>query len=273
MCNLPIDESAFSVVSDANFLFYLLEGLVNAAENDSPDISRGEMFERFMDRLHRLLDGVARRTTDGKFLISSRVYEEEVRPTNSNSSLRKKLSCIETMCQRLNQKYELLEQCLLHHLEIVPEPEEHVHFLMQHFHAELRPTDRDATLLLLALKRSARTPTFLLTDDQDLIDACDHIIRQGQVVIACGTFETKHLDKVKYMDFIKWAHDVCFIDSDQFTSCFNLRLAIEHDRLETVGPSGRRLKVKQFDKATYAYRRSIIMKAQSNHPEPPPQAL
>jgi hypothetical protein len=273
MCNQPNDEAAFSVVSDANFLFYLLEALVNAVENDYPDRPRDEMFEPFMERLNRVLEGVSSRARDGRFLIPRRVYDEEVCPTNSTSSLRTKLGCIETMCQRRDDKYRRLEQCLLRHLIVADEHDQNVRFLMQYFHDELRPKDRDASLLLLALRKSAGIQTYLLTDDQGLIKACEHIIRKGQVVIACGTFATQGLARMGYMDFVKWAHDACFIDTDQFACCFSFRLAIEHERLEKVGPSGRRLRVKEFDKATYAYRRSVVMKRQPVQPQPAPQAL
>jgi len=272
MCNLPTDEGAFSVVSDANFIFYILEALFSAVEDGSPDVSRNEKFEGFIERLHRVLEGVASRTTQGKLLISSAVYQEEVSPANPGSALRRKLGCIDTMCAGLREKYEALDHCLLNHLMIVDVPEGDVQSLMQYFHAPLKPKDRDAGLLLLALRQCGGTQTFLLTDDTGLTKACDHLVRRGQTVTACGTFETGRLDQVGYMDFLKWAHDKCHITTEEFISCFSLRLAIEQEGLERVGPSGRRHRVKQFDKAAHACMRSAIAKGQAVHHLASPQA-
>jgi hypothetical protein len=156
-------------------------------------------------------------------------------------------------------------------LTVVDVPDEDVQFLMQYFNEPLRPKDRDASLLMLALRQCGGVQTFLLTDDTGLTKACDHVVRRGKIVFACGTFETGQLNHVRYMDFLKWAHDACYVTTEEFRSCFSLRLAIEHEWLEKVGPSERRHKVRQFDRAAQAFIRSAIMKGQSNNPSPPSQ--
>jgi hypothetical protein len=96
---------------------------------------------------------------------------------------------------------------------------------------------------------------------------------QRRVVIACGTFETKLLDKVKYMDFLKWAHDACHVNSEDFTSCFNFRLAIEYERLTRTGRSARPFFQKALDRAVHGFLSSILGKARQTPASEPQQTL
>lgn len=252
-----------SIVGDANFLFYLIEALMNSVEHDFEGAGRAEKFEAFLDRLNQILTAIASRTSEGVILVSAKIYQEELLITDGESSIRREIPDLETMCQRRNANFQRLEERVRAFLRISQTPAAQVHELRQHFDQNLRPQDRDATALYLGVITSQAGDTVLLTDDGPLTTACGHLTNQGEINLPCGTFQTARLQTLTFMDFLKWAHDSCHVTTEQFGWCFSVGVAIRFERIRTTAqPSMRRFLEKQLYRQNAAFYRSMVLKQQ-----------
>jgi len=249
---------------DANFLFYLIEALINNIENEYESKGRNEKFTVFKTRLSNVLKTFAFCSLNKKINISEKVYEYEISPTNNLSTLRRTINSFNTMCNRLNRNFKLIERVIEKYCEITPANDNEVNELRNFFGETNRPADRDATLLLLGLKKAHSVcDTLLLTDDNRLLEAFKYLNNMHTVTLSFGKFNTNRYYSNSYLSFITIAHDCCHLCSSNYINFFLGRINAEIKRKETLNNKIKSIIQKNFEKAYYKCKQSIELKQKS----------
>ncbi len=252
------------LVMDANFLFYLTEALINNIENEYESEGRNKKFAVFKTRLSNTLNTFASCSLNKKFIVSEKVYEYEILPTNNSSTLRRTINSFNKICNRLNRNFKLIEEEINNYFEITSIDDNEVNEFRNFFGISNRPTDRDATLLLLGLKKAHSVcDTLLLTDDNRLLEAFKYLNNMHTVTLSFGKFNTNRYYSNSYLSFITIAHDCCHLCSSNYINFFLGRINAEIKRKETLNNKIKSIIQKNFEKAYYKCKQSIRLKQKS----------
>jgi hypothetical protein len=214
------------IVVDANFAIYLVEAICGKVEAEAEDASRADKFASFSAILASVLQSIRSCAIGDTLWTSDLVYQREISPVNRISSLRRHAERFERMCQHSNRRYNAVNRVLTNHLTEAPTNTDDLASVKNHF--QHRPNDEDASLISLSARSSApRFRTILLTDDDQLCDRIETIVRMETLNLGDTDYHTSRIFPMNFLNFLERVHDCCNLTSDSFMYCMHHKYLVE----------------------------------------------
>lgn len=253
------------LIIDTNSIFYLIQALINDIEIYHSQLSREDKFNYFCEKISSLLERFSICSLNRKLNISEVLYNYEISPTlkinNRQSTLRRKIGDFNTMCGHLNRNFQKIETILNDHFNIHSENDRETDEFRHYFPISIRPYDRDASLILLGLKKAnSDCETLILTNDNKIEKAYDYLINRSNIILNFGQFNTSRLFIFSYFDFLTILHNCCQISTEEYKNLYHQYFAAEQQHIRNSSQLIQRFIQKKLDKYSQIYVASITQK-------------
>jgi len=217
-CRRPDCLNRGILVLDADSVVFLLNGIVLFVCETYPGLREWDKrLPSIRSVLAEVLCIFRKCSLDGRLYMPERILREELDLVRPSRSVRKWLrgSYLGKLTKRHRMTLQRVLETFVTPLGVSNDEKES---LRQTFRPEVRPADRDSTVLLVAceLGRSGRR-TLVLAHDHGYERPIRQLRGNGRVELASGrVFPTTHLERRPYESFLLSMHESCCLDSDRF---------------------------------------------------------
>lgn len=252
------------LIVDSMSIFFLIQALINYIENCYSQLSRSDKFDFFCKSISSILEKFSYCSLNKALNISENVYIHEISPTlkinGRLSTLRRKIRDFNTMC-RNRKNFKTVENIIKKYFNICPISNSEISEFMNFFPSSLRIADRDASLLLLGLKKAHDgCETLILTNDWKIEKAYLSLAENPSLSFQFGQFNTSMYFIRNYFDFITISHVCCQLTKEEYISLFHQYCAAEFLRFEDLTKTLQRYIHKNLDKYAFKFLNSIKQK-------------
>lgn len=217
-----------AVVLDSNVLINIIEA-INHVISDMA-LPHEVRFDAFINMLEDFLVGIRLCAHNERIHVSREVFNKEMNPTNSASTLRQ-TPPFNAICENNNTNYRSVDRILKRHLNISPSavPASIILQLKQSLRCSgstrfNMPSDNDLGLLALTLKLGANIGGVLLTDDTNLQEALETIQRSRYVMLSGQQIDTLKVLYASSASYMVELYECCRLLAPRFFAVFNVLL-------------------------------------------------
>lgn len=233
------------LITDTNSIFYLVQALINDIEINHTQLGRNSKFILFSQKISGILEKFSHCSLNNIINISEAVFDYEISPikkiNNRNSTLRRKMSDFNTMCSHLNRNFGKIEDIFRNYINIEIVNNEELNEFREFFPIQIRPIDRDASLLLFGLKKANNEcETLILTDDNHIEKAYKYLISHPHISLSSGQLNPERLYTLNYFNFLTTLTDCCQICAEEYVVLYNQYIASWEIRRREVGTNFQR---------------------------------
>lgn len=201
---------------DANSIFYVVEGAIGYAQALYPDLTNAGRLPHILEELDTYLETIKSCCSlDGTLHISDQVFDE-VSLDDRREIVRKGL--IQLKKYNEAERRQMLQVLRDHFPRPSVVPEREIQELCDLYpNLDIRPHDRDASLIVVACHLAARGQnTVVLTSDPDFIEPIKRLMHQGPVILGGETFPTNKIIYRDYFRFLLRLHDGCSLPTARY---------------------------------------------------------
>lgn len=254
------------LIVDSMSIFFLIQALINYIENYYSQLSSSDKFIFFCKNISRRLEKFSYCSLNKALNISENVYIHEISPTlrinGRLSTLRRKIRDFNTICRNRNRNFKTVENIIKKYFNICPISNSEISEFMNFFPSSLRIADRDASLLLLGLKKAHDgCETLILTNDWKIEKAYSLLTKNPSLIFQFGQFNTSMYFIRNYFDFITISHNCCQLNKEEYTNLFHQYCAAEFYHFINLKKTLQRYIHKNLDKYTSIFLNSIRQKS------------
>ncbi|MBA7625346.1 hypothetical protein ES703_32775 [subsurface metagenome] len=249
------------LIVDSMSIFFLIQALINYIENCYSQLSRSDKFDFFCKSISSILEKFSYCSLNKALNISENVYIHEISPTQRLSTLRRKIRDFNTMCRNRNKNFQTVEDIIERFFNIIPIDNSEIIEFMNFFPSSLKIADRDASLLLLGLKKAHDDcKTLILTNDRKIEKAYLSLAKYPSLTFQFGQFNTSMYFFLNYFNFITISHGCCQLSKEEYKNLFHQYCAAEFLRFEDLKKSQQSYIHKNLDKYYFIFLNSIYQK-------------